>query len=120
MSQTNYVYIRDEGEPGGLWTVGFYGPAGKWQPESGHSTPAQAADRVHWLNGANYAVPALANAQLAAADPQLVSLLERARGRLREDLAIEGHDPSVGIDNSELIRLLDEISVLFTKLKGQG
>jgi hypothetical protein len=44
----NYVYIRSEP---GLWTVGFYDPAGKFQPESDHESPKIAAERVAWLNG---------------------------------------------------------------------
>ena len=34
-----------------LYTVGFYGPDGKFEPESDHSTRADAAARVHYLNG---------------------------------------------------------------------
>ena len=45
---TSYVYIRSEPN---LWTVGFYDPQGKWQPESDHETSESAADRVRWLNG---------------------------------------------------------------------
>ena len=43
-----YVYIRSEPN---LWTVGFYDPTGKWNPESDHDTPEEAAERVHYLNG---------------------------------------------------------------------
>jgi len=43
-----YVYIKPEP---GLWTVGFYDPAGKWIPETDHATAAEAAKRVAWLNG---------------------------------------------------------------------
>jgi hypothetical protein len=43
-----WVYIRSEP---GLWTVGFYNPNGKWQPESDWSTQKDAAERVHYLNG---------------------------------------------------------------------
>ncbi len=43
-----YVYIRSEP---GLWTVGFYDPAGKWHSESDHSDREDAARRVAWLNG---------------------------------------------------------------------
>jgi hypothetical protein len=44
----SYVYI--ETEPG-LWTVGFYGPDGKWNPENDYNTREDAAMRVHYLNG---------------------------------------------------------------------
>jgi hypothetical protein len=45
---SGYVYIRSESR---LWTVGFYDPSGKWQPESDHESANEAADRVHYLNG---------------------------------------------------------------------
>ena len=43
-----YVYIKSESH---LWTVGFYTPDGKWEPESDHSSPTEAAERCHYLNG---------------------------------------------------------------------
>lgn len=43
-----YVYIESES---GLYTVGFYAPSGKWNPESDHTTKEEAAERVHYLNG---------------------------------------------------------------------
>ena len=61
---TRYVYILSE--VGGerwtdglgreqvtcdLYTVGFYRPDGKWEPESDHSDPEEAAKRVSYLNG---------------------------------------------------------------------
>lgn len=46
----NYVYIRSEP---GLWTVGFYTPAGRFEAESDHSDREEAARRVAWLNGFN-------------------------------------------------------------------
>ena len=44
----NYVYIRSESS---LWTVGFYRPDGKWEPESDHDTTDKAAARVNFLMG---------------------------------------------------------------------
>lgn len=44
----NYVYIRTESN---LYTVGFYDPQGKWQPESDYNSTDEAAKRVHYLNG---------------------------------------------------------------------
>lgn len=35
----------------GLWTVGFFCPDGKWEPESDHDNEVSAANRVHYLNG---------------------------------------------------------------------
>jgi hypothetical protein len=43
-----WVYIRSEGR---LFTVGFFDPAGTWNPESDWPTQEEAAARVHWLNG---------------------------------------------------------------------
>lgn len=43
-----YVYIKSEP---GLWTVGFYTPKGEWISESDHGNKAEAAYRVHYLNG---------------------------------------------------------------------
>jgi hypothetical protein len=34
-----------------LYTVGFYAPDGKWEPESDHATREEAAERVAYLNG---------------------------------------------------------------------
>jgi hypothetical protein len=44
----SYVYIRSEPQ---LWTVGFYTPDGKWNPESDHGSSEEAAERVTRLNG---------------------------------------------------------------------
>lgn len=44
------MYVYRQSEPG-LWTVGFYKPDGKFEPESDHDSPERAAERVHWLNG---------------------------------------------------------------------
>ena len=45
---TTWVFINAEL---GLFTVGFYDPAGKWHPESDHEKRDDAAARVHYLNG---------------------------------------------------------------------
>ncbi len=57
----SYVYIQSERagqkiSPGNymehnLYTVGFYAPNGKWEPESDHSDREEAAKRVAYLNG---------------------------------------------------------------------
>ncbi len=56
----NYVYIKSEPK---LWTVGFYDPSGRWNPESDHGTPKEAAERVHWLNGDGSASSVAGNSQ---------------------------------------------------------
>ena len=56
MSATCWVYIKSESQ---LYTVGFYDPAGQWQPESDHNDSEAAAHRCAWLNGAPNAVPNL-------------------------------------------------------------
>ena len=52
----SYVYVKSEsaghnGAMSDLWTVGFYDPQGKWQPESDHRSQEEAAKRVAYLNG---------------------------------------------------------------------
>jgi len=44
----SYVYKKTEPS---LWTVGFYDPDGRWNAESDHDHPDNAADRVAFLNG---------------------------------------------------------------------
>jgi hypothetical protein len=44
----SWVYLNSEP---GLYTVGFYDPQGKWQPDSDYLTQDEAARRVHYLNG---------------------------------------------------------------------
>ena len=44
------MYVYKASEPF-LWTVGFYDPSGKWQPESDHPSRDEAAARCNWLNG---------------------------------------------------------------------
>lgn len=44
-----YVYKRTEPQ---LWTVGFYDPDGRWEPDSDHASSDEAAARVAYLNGA--------------------------------------------------------------------
>lgn len=48
MHDTNWVYLKTESN---LYTVGFYDPKGKWNPDSDHETSDAAALRVHFLNG---------------------------------------------------------------------
>lgn len=44
------TWVYKQSEPG-LWTVGFYDPKGRWEPESDHTTSEAAAQRCAWLNG---------------------------------------------------------------------
>ena len=44
-----WVYIESEA---GVFTVGFYAPNGNWHADSDHGVRINAADRVHYLNGA--------------------------------------------------------------------
>lgn len=43
-----WVYIESQR---GVYTVGFYTPAGLWVPERDFTSSDGAAERVHWLNG---------------------------------------------------------------------
>lgn len=49
-----------------------------------------------------------ANMYLWAAAPLLLSALKKALPELKELLAETGHDPSVGVDSSHLIYLIDQ------------
>jgi uncharacterized protein YbdZ (MbtH family) len=46
-----WLYLQSDHGEFSLWTVGFYTPQGKWEPESDHKTAEEAATRVHYLNG---------------------------------------------------------------------
>ena len=50
----SYVYKASEPQDqygSGIWTVGYYDPAGSWVAESDHEDRQEAAARVHFLNG---------------------------------------------------------------------
>ena len=72
-----YVYIKSEP---GLWTVGFYDPAGNWQPESDHATADKAAERVHWLNGGDTALTQnFEDVEIEVNSPEIVLRKKRAK-----------------------------------------
>ncbi|OGR95227.1 MAG: hypothetical protein A2V88_12895 [Elusimicrobia bacterium RBG_16_66_12] len=48
------TWVYERTEPG-LWTVGFYGPDGRWESDSDHSNRDCARSRVAWLNGGEQA-----------------------------------------------------------------
>lgn len=50
MSDEKSVWLYRNTESG-LWTVGFFCPNGKWEPESDHDSEVSAANHVHYLNG---------------------------------------------------------------------
>ncbi len=58
-----WVYVKSESR---LYTVGFYDPAGKWHPESDHSSDDEAAARVHYLNGGSHCGQPERDAKLVA------------------------------------------------------
>lgn len=57
-----WVYIQTErwtdedGTPHSLFTVGFYDPNGRFQPDSDHSRREDAARRCNFLNGGREAL----------------------------------------------------------------
>ena len=66
---TAWVYLKSK-TPDRLWTVGFYTPEGRWEAESDHDSPEEAAQRVRWLSGGGVAegLPELVNAIRAIAN----------------------------------------------------
>lgn len=51
-NQSPWVYQRSEP---GLWTVGFFDPAGEWHADSDHPSSEAAAQQTAWLNGSGLA-----------------------------------------------------------------
>lgn len=45
------LYVTRYAKEDRLWTVGYYGPDGKWNAESDHETEDGAAERIHYLMG---------------------------------------------------------------------
>ncbi len=78
-----YVYIKSAPN---LWTVGFYSPDGKFQPESDHDSKQEVAGRVAWLNGSSRFVVS-----------ELVDVLKNSRTSSDKDFA------------DALLRLKDEL-----------
>lgn len=64
-----WIYWKSEPK---LWTVGYYDPQGKKEPESDHHTQEEAAARVHYLNGG----PSVAQ------EPGFTDWLERLQRRV--------------------------------------
>ena len=68
-----YVYVNSERN---LYTVGFYDPQGRWQPDSDYNSRQEAGDRVAYLNGSKTIVienkpsPALSDLLAAAQLPR--------------------------------------------------
>lgn len=79
-----YIYKRTEP---GLWTVGGYDPAGRWQPESDHDSPQEAAQRVAWLNGSGEPPAAAAGLLLTPRDRLLLLAALADAAAYRDDRA---------------------------------
>lgn len=56
----------------GRWEVGFFDATGGWCPESAHTEPVPAAERVHWLNGGD--TDTHADGRLTRADDEITRL----------------------------------------------
>ena len=72
-----YVYLQSEPT---LWTVGYYDPSGKWQPQSDHGTEREARAEVAYLNGDGQ--------QLAAEVTRLKAEVERLRTLIGAKLSL--------------------------------
>ena len=64
-----FTYKRTEPQ---LWTVGTYTPDGKWDAESDHDSPQDAAARVAWLNGSGEPPARAAGLLLTPRDKRLL------------------------------------------------
>jgi hypothetical protein len=69
-----YVYIQSEPA---LWTVGFYGPDGKFEPESDHDSTKEAAGRVAYLNGGQGGGAYATTAEHRQLQDQVIALAEQ-------------------------------------------
>lgn len=52
MATNDTMWVYKQTEPG-LYTVGYYGPDGKWEPDTDWGNRDDAARRVRYLNGGN-------------------------------------------------------------------
>jgi hypothetical protein len=81
-AQQAWVYVRSEP---GLWTVGFYDPAGKWQSDSDHDSSEAAAERCGLLNGAGEGYPGIAH-DFETCKAERKELREMLEDLLRDEL----------------------------------
>jgi hypothetical protein len=91
-----YVYINSEP---GLYTVGFYKPDGKWEPESDHGSKKEAADRVPLAQRRTPAEP------IARRGPQLWGRIVQAVNGRRSMIRKRGHyivESNMGLNSSAL------------------
>ena len=72
-----WVYWKSESS---LWTVGYYAPDGQRETESDHTSPEEAAARVHYLNGGS-------NTALLEALEHALPLIEYAGDKARASIA---------------------------------
>jgi hypothetical protein len=94
----SWTYIKTELQ---LWTVGEYGPDGKFEPESDHGSPDEAAKRVRYLNGG---ADETADAELQALRSR-ASSLEAENERIAAELAetrMRLHDAREALSNPAL------------------
>ena len=49
------MYVYQDSRETGVFTVGFFDPAGEWHAETDHADPEDAAKRTAWLNGSGRA-----------------------------------------------------------------
>ncbi len=73
-----YAYLQSEPT---LWTVGYYDPSGKWQPQSDHGTEREARAKVAYLNGDS-------SQDLAAEVARLKAEVERLRTLIGAKLSL--------------------------------
>lgn len=82
----SYVYKRTEP---GLWTAGYLTDSGKFESESDHGSPREAAERVAWLNGGGGTEPGTEDEdeELSVPGVDLVPLIRMVRKEMAEKVA---------------------------------
>lgn len=110
-----YVYKRSEPQ---LWTVGYYTPAGKFDPESDHSTEREASDRVRYLNGGTLATYATDADPANSTKELLVTAIESLGDTKTTDNALVNALLAIASAQVALVGLAERQAVALERLAG--
>lgn len=101
-----WVFKQTEPE---LWTVGHYYESRdgqKWEPDTDHGSPEEAAARVHYLNGGRSPDETLVTRQMRA-------LADRVRSMCADfDGALAEHEQGLIANRASVIHLAGKLSDL--------